>query len=115
MLGRRRRGGSSSKPHEPTSAGAAVTAGNGQGAHVSQFITQLGRLNRNSSASTVTISRCSVRGNWLGSCVLLADEPVTKRLHRLNQRLRLLELQMETLEADVAKASGDSEILEGCS
>jgi len=83
MLGRRR-GGSSSKPHEPTSAGAAVTAGNGQGAHVSQFITQL-------------------------------DEPVTKRLHRLNQRLRLLELQMETLEADVAKASGDSEILEGCS
>jgi len=45
----------------------------------------------------------------------LADEPVTKRLHRLNQRLRLLELQMETLEADVAKASGDSEILEGCS
>ena len=113
MLGRRR-GGSSPRPHEP-STGAAVTAGNGQGANVSQFITQLGRLNRNSSASTVTISRCSVRGNWLGSCVLLADEPVTKRLHRLNQRLRLLELQMETLEADVAKASGDSEILEGCS
>ncbi|PUZ64809.1 hypothetical protein GQ55_3G172600 [Panicum hallii var. hallii] len=80
MLGRR---GSSSKPHEP-STGAAVTAenGQGQGANVSQFITQL-------------------------------DESVTKRLHRMNQRLRQLEQQMETLEADVAKASGDSEILEG--
>ncbi|RLN28339.1 hypothetical protein C2845_PM05G29880 [Panicum miliaceum] len=83
MLGRRR-GGSSSKPREPRSTGAAVTAGNGQGANVSQFITQL-------------------------------DESVTKRLHRMNQRLRLLEQQMETLEADVAKARGDSEILEACS
>jgi len=33
----------------------------------------------------------------------------------MTQRLGLLEQQMETLEADVAKASGDSEILEGCS
>ncbi|CAN6359177.1 unnamed protein product [Urochloa humidicola] len=37
------------------------------------------------------------------------DESVTKRLHRMNQRLRLLEQQMETLEAGVAKASNDSE------
>jgi hypothetical protein len=38
----------------------------------------------------------------------LADESVTKRLDGMNQRLRLLEQQMETLEADVAKASRDS-------
>ncbi|CAL4901833.1 unnamed protein product [Urochloa decumbens] len=43
------------------------------------------------------------------------DESVTNRLHRMNQRLRLLEQQMERLEANVAKASSDSETLEGCS
>ncbi|CAN6327302.1 unnamed protein product [Urochloa humidicola] len=37
------------------------------------------------------------------------DESVTNRLIRMNQRLRLLEQQMETLEADVVKASNDSE------
>ncbi|OEL28226.1 hypothetical protein BAE44_0010750, partial [Dichanthelium oligosanthes] len=35
-------------------------------------------------------------------------------LHRMNQRLRLLEQQMETLETDVAKASSDSTMLEAC-
>jgi hypothetical protein len=46
MLGRRR-GGSSSKSQEPTNTGAAVNSDTGQGAAtgVSQFITQLGRLN----------------------------------------------------------------------
>ncbi|CAN6336823.1 unnamed protein product [Urochloa humidicola] len=82
MLGRRR-GSSSSKPHEPNT-GTAVTAEKGQGVTVSQFITEL-------------------------------DESVANRLHRMNQRLRLLEQQMETLEANVAKASSDSETLEGSS
>ncbi|XP_062232648.1 uncharacterized protein LOC133929907 [Phragmites australis] len=74
MLGRRR-GGSSSKSHEPIDTGAATD--NDQGATVSQFITRL-------------------------------DESATKRLQRLNQRLRLLEQQMETLEIGVANAAGDS-------
>ena len=38
----------------------------------------------------------------------VADESATKRLHRMSQRLRLLEQQMDTLETDVAKASRDS-------
>ncbi|RLM98362.1 hypothetical protein C2845_PM06G02040 [Panicum miliaceum] len=54
-------------------------------------------------------TRRSGPGSWHQN----SDESVTKRLHRMNQRLRQLEQQMETLEADVAKASGDSEILEG--
>jgi hypothetical protein len=60
MLGRRR-GGSSSKSQEPTNTGAAVNSDTGQGAAtgVSQFITQLGRLNWKSETplnSSITIS-----------------------------------------------------------
>ncbi|XP_006654780.1 uncharacterized protein LOC102719298 [Oryza brachyantha] len=36
------------------------------------------------------------------------DEAARKRLQRMNERLKLLEMQMETLEAGVAKASSDS-------
>jgi hypothetical protein len=38
-------------------------------------------------------------------CVILADEAARRRLDGLHQRLRLLEQQMETLEAEVGKAS----------
>ncbi|XP_066367670.1 uncharacterized protein [Miscanthus floridulus] len=78
MLGRRR-GGSSSKSQEPTNADAAVTADTGQGA-----------------------------ATGVSQFITQLDESATKRLHRMSQRLRLLEQQMETLETDVAKASRDS-------
>lgn len=38
----------------------------------------------------------------------MSDEAARKRLQRMNERLKLLEMQMETLEAGVAKASNDS-------
>jgi hypothetical protein len=40
-------------------------------------------------------------------CVL-ADEAARRRLDSMHQRLRLLEQQMETLEAEVGKASSTS-------
>ncbi|KAL5232313.1 hypothetical protein ABZP36_031089 [Zizania latifolia] len=79
MLGRKKGGGgSSSRLSEPINT--TVTTDNGQEVSASRFILQASQL----------------------------DEAATKRLHRMDQRLRLLELQMETLEADVAKASSDS-------
>jgi len=38
----------------------------------------------------------------------LADEAARRRLDSMHQRLRLLEQQMETLEAEVGKASSTS-------
>ncbi|PWZ16111.1 hypothetical protein Zm00014a_015856 [Zea mays] len=84
MLGRsrRRRGGASpSKSQEPTNTGAAVTADAGQGAATGASRSQL---------------------------VTRLDESATTRLQRMSHRLSLLEQHMETLEADVAKASTDS-------
>ena len=39
---------------------------------------------------------------------MLADEAARRRLDSMHQRLRLLEQQMETLEAEVGKASSAS-------
>ncbi|RCV16567.1 hypothetical protein SETIT_3G148400v2 [Setaria italica] len=55
------------------------------------------------------------QGVTVSQFITQLDESVTKRLDRMNQRLRLLEQQMETLEADVAKASRGSVNVEGCS
>ncbi|BAH91231.1 Os01g0674400 [Oryza sativa Japonica Group] len=86
MLGRKRGGSSSAKlpPHAedpraappPPQAGLTATDG-GQEVAMSQFVAQLG----------------------------MADEAARKRLDSMNQRLRWLEQQMETLEAEVGKAS----------
>lgn len=78
---RRRGGASPSKSQEPTNTGAAVTADAGQGAATGASQSQL---------------------------VTRLDESATTRLQRMSHRLSLLEQHMETLEADVAKASTDS-------
>ncbi|KAF8716219.1 hypothetical protein HU200_026499 [Digitaria exilis] len=84
MLGRRR-GSSSSKSREPNTTGTAVAVA----AENSQGVT-------------------------ISQFIMQLDESATKRLHRMNERLRLLEQQMETLETDVAKARSHSASLEGC-
>jgi hypothetical protein len=81
MLGRKQRGGSSaSKPHAEDAAGLAGAANtavaNGAGA----------------GQEAITVSRF--------------DEAARERLDRMSRRLRLLEQQMETLEAEVGRASG---------
>jgi hypothetical protein len=42
-------------------------------------------------------------------CVFIADEAARRRLDSMHQRLRLLEQQMETLEAEVSKANSNTE------
>uniref|UniRef100_A0A0E0CTA9 Uncharacterized protein n=1 Tax=Oryza meridionalis TaxID=40149 RepID=A0A0E0CTA9_9ORYZ len=74
-----RKKGSSSRLSDPINT--TVTTDNGQEMAASHFISQ--------QASQL-------------------DEAARKRLQRMNERLELLEMQMETLEAGVAKASNDS-------
>uniref|UniRef100_A0A0D9WJN7 Uncharacterized protein n=1 Tax=Leersia perrieri TaxID=77586 RepID=A0A0D9WJN7_9ORYZ len=69
---------SSSRLSEPINT--TVTTDNGQEVAASHFISQASQL----------------------------DEAARERLHRMNQRLKMLEMQMETLEAGVAKASSDT-------
>nr|CAB3460739.1 unnamed protein product [Digitaria exilis] len=54
------------------------------------------------------------QGVTISQFITQLDESATKRLHRMNERLRMLEQQMETLETDVAKARSHSASLEGC-
>ncbi|XP_062206484.1 uncharacterized protein LOC133908464 [Phragmites australis] len=82
MLGRSR-AGPSSKPH---AEGAGLTfAGN------TTVVTDAGQ--------EVTVSQF----------VAQLDEAARRRLDSMHQRLRLLEQQMETLEAEVGKASGSTD------
>ncbi|RLN24321.1 uncharacterized protein C2845_PM07G18530 [Panicum miliaceum] len=103
MLGRAARGGPSSTPTKPPphaegaavrrTGGRTVVADAAQEVTVSQFVAQLG-------------------GSSPGRCVL-ADEAARRRLDSMHQRLRLLEQQMETLEAEVGKASSSTTTMAG--
>jgi len=53
-------------------------------------------------------NRCRKSIDFSSCVVLLADEAARRRLDSMHQRLRLLEQQMETLEAEVGKASSAS-------
>ncbi|CAL4894831.1 unnamed protein product [Urochloa decumbens] len=82
----------------------------------------LGRRRGSSSSSKshepntgTAVTADNSQGATVSQFITELDESVTKRLNRMYQRLRLLEQQMETLEADVAKASNDPETLKGCS
>lgn len=79
MLGRSRGGSSTSKPRADDAglAGAGAVVADG------------GR-------EEVTASQFAVQ----------LDEAARERLERMNQRLRLLERQMEMLEAEIGRASG---------
>ncbi|BAC01187.1 hypothetical protein [Oryza sativa Japonica Group] len=96
MLGRKRGGSSSAKlpPHAedpraappPPQAGLTATDG-GQEVAMSQFVAQLGMCEASARVAKAFY------------------EAARKRLDSMNQRLRWLEQQMETLEAEVGKAS----------
>ncbi|CAL4974785.1 unnamed protein product [Urochloa decumbens] len=88
MLGRATRGGgpsSATTTKPPHAEGAARSTG---GATV--VVTDAGQ--------EVTVSQF----------IAQLDEAARRRLDGMHQRLRLLEQQMETLEAEVGKASGGS-------
>ncbi|OEL17228.1 hypothetical protein BAE44_0021753 [Dichanthelium oligosanthes] len=87
MLGRAMRGGPSSAT-KPTHAEGAVRGAGGSG--TSTVVTDAGQ--------EVTVSQF----------VAQLDEAARRRLDSMHQRLRLLEQQMETLEAEVGKASSSS-------
>jgi hypothetical protein len=78
MLGRKQRGGSSaSKPHAEDAGLAGASTAVAQGAGAGQ--------------EAITVSRF--------------DEAARERLDRMSRRLRLLEQQMATLEAEVGRAN----------
>ncbi|KQK09156.1 uncharacterized protein LOC100829484 [Brachypodium distachyon] len=81
MLGRKR-GGSSSSSSRPHAEDAAPAGG------TKTVVADGGR-------QEVTVSQF----------VAQLDEAARERLDRMNRRLRLLEQQMETLEAEVGRAS----------